>query len=162
MANAELNLKSMSVADLVALRDRVQEELARKISVERSALEKQIAALAELEAGMSARRSGAETTSRRRKKADDPSIRRPAKRRAAARYKGPNGETWSGFGRAPRWLTDLERPASLGSPMSSPSKSTARAFSENLRRHGSARAHHDRRRVAPPHPLIQLRPTPAP
>lgn len=106
----KLNLKSMSVSDLVALRDRVQEELARKISVERSALEKQIAALAVLEAGKSARRSGAETTSRRSKKADEPksSTRRPAKRRAAARYEGPNGETWSGFGRAPRWLTDLE------------------------------------------------------
>ena len=50
----KLNLKSMSVADLVALRDRVQEELARKISVERSALEKQIAALTKLEAGKSA------------------------------------------------------------------------------------------------------------
>ena len=106
----KLNLKSMSVTDLVALRDRVQEELARKISVERSALEKQIAALAGLEAGKSDRRSDAETTSRRRKKADEPksSARRPAKRRAAARYEGPNGERWSGFGRAPRWLTDLE------------------------------------------------------
>ena len=106
----KLNLKSMSVADLVALRDRVQEELGRKISVERRVLEKQIAALAELETGKSAPRGGAETNSRRRKKADEPksSTRRPAKRRAAARYEGPNGETWSGFGRAPRWLTDLE------------------------------------------------------
>ena len=106
----KLNLKSMSVADLVALRDRVQEELARKISVERSTLEKQIAALAGLEAGKSDRRSGGETTSRRRKKADEAksSSRRPAKRRAAARYEGPSGERWSGFGRAPRCLTDLE------------------------------------------------------
>ena len=37
MPKLNLNLKSMSVADLVALRDRVQEELARKISVERRA-----------------------------------------------------------------------------------------------------------------------------
>jgi len=106
----KLNLKSMSVADLVALRDRVQEELARKISVERSALEKQIAALADLESAKSDRHIGAEAASRRRKKAVEPktSKRRPAKRRAAARYQGPNGEIWSGFGRAPRWLTDLE------------------------------------------------------
>ncbi len=106
----KMNLKSMSVADLVALRDRVQEELARKISVERSALEKQIAALAELETDKSTPRSGADTATRRRKRADQlkSSTRRPAKRRAAARYQGPNGETWSGFGRAPRWLTDLE------------------------------------------------------
>ena len=96
------------MADLVALRERIQEELARKISDERSALEKQIAALAVLEVGKSARRGEAETTSRRRKRADQPSTRRPAKRRAAARYTGPNGATWSGFGRAPRWLTDLE------------------------------------------------------
>ena len=106
----KLNLKSMSVDDLVALRDRVQEELARKISMERSALENQIAALTALEAGKSAGRRGAEPASRRRKKADEPksTTRRPAKRRAATRYEGPNGETWSGFGRAPRWLTDLE------------------------------------------------------
>ena len=106
----KLNLKSMSVADLVALRDRVQEELARKISVERSALEKQIAALAELEAGAPTAQDGAKPASRRRKKADElkSSTRRPAKRRAAARYQGPNGESWSGFGRAPRWLMDLE------------------------------------------------------
>jgi DNA-binding protein H-NS len=105
-----LNLKNMSVADLVALRDRVQEELARKISVERSALEKQITALAKLEAGKSPRRNGAQATHPRRKKVDErkSSNRRPAKRRAAARYQGPNGEIWSGFGRAPRWLTDLE------------------------------------------------------
>ncbi len=106
----KMNLKSMSVDDLVALRDRVQEELARKISTERTALENQIAALTALEAGKSAGRRGAEPASRRRKKANEPksSTRRPAKRRAATRYEGPNGETWSGFGRAPRWLTDLE------------------------------------------------------
>ena len=26
----------------------------------------------------------------------------------AAKYRGPNGETWSGRGRAPKWLTALE------------------------------------------------------
>jgi DNA-binding protein H-NS len=25
-----------------------------------------------------------------------------------AKYRGPNGETWSGRGREPRWLTALE------------------------------------------------------
>ena len=106
----KLNLKSMSVADLVALRDRVQEELNRKISVERSALEKQIAALVELQAGAPAAPDTAKPATRRRTKADQPkpATRPPAKRRAAASYQGPNGERWSGFGRAPRWLTDLE------------------------------------------------------
>lgn len=106
----KLNLKSMSVADLVALRDKVQEELARKIEIERDALQKQIAALAELEGGKASKRGGGEPSPRRLRKADAPktSKRGPAKRRAAASYQGPNGETWSGFGRAPRWLTDLE------------------------------------------------------
>jgi len=103
-------MKSMSVADLVALRGLIQQELARKISVERSALEKQIAALAELEAPVPTAQDDPKPALRRRKRADEPrpSTRRPAKRRAAARYHGPNGESWSGFGRAPRWLIDLE------------------------------------------------------
>lgn len=106
----KLSLKSMSVADLVALREKVQGELARKIEIERVALQRQIAALSELEDGKSSTRGGGEPAPRRRRKADAPKIskRGPAKRRAAARYEGPNGETWSGFGRAPRWLIDLE------------------------------------------------------
>jgi DNA-binding protein H-NS len=31
-----------------------------------------------------------------------------AKRAVAVRYRGPNGETWSGRGRTPRWLAALE------------------------------------------------------
>ena len=33
----------------------------------------------------------------------------PAKKSAnlAPKYKGPNGETWSGRGAPPKWLTDL-------------------------------------------------------
>lgn len=45
----------------------------------------------------------------------DPRLVKVAKRRGtpkggkvAAKYRGPNGETWSGRGRAPRWLADLE------------------------------------------------------
>lgn len=110
MAMPKLNLKNMSVADLVALRDNVQGELARKIEIERDALQKQIAALSVLESGKAPKRGGGEPAPGRRKKADAPksSKRSPAKRRASASYQGPNGETWSGFGRAPRWLTDLE------------------------------------------------------
>jgi DNA-binding protein H-NS len=107
----KLSLKSMSVADLVALRDKVQGELARKIEIERDALQKQIAALSELESGKVPKRGGGEPAPGRRKKADAPESSKsskPAKRRAAARYEGPNGESWSGFGRAPSWLTDLE------------------------------------------------------
>lgn len=100
----------MSVADLVALRDKVQAELSRKIEIERLALEKQIAALADLEGGQTAAPVADKAPRRRPRKTDVPksSKRKPAKRRATARYQGPNGEDWSGFGRAPRWLTDLE------------------------------------------------------
>ena len=31
-----------------------------------------------------------------------------AKSAVAAKYRGPNGETWSGRGRAPKWLATLE------------------------------------------------------
>ena len=31
-----------------------------------------------------------------------------AKSAVAAKYRGPNGETWSGRGRAPKWLEALE------------------------------------------------------
>ncbi len=100
----------MSVVDLVALRDKVQAELSRKIEVERLALEKQIAALSELESGQAVALVADKATRGRPRKTDAPksSKRKPAKRRATARYQGPNGENWSGFGRAPRWLTDLE------------------------------------------------------
>ncbi len=31
-----------------------------------------------------------------------------ARARVAVKYRGPNGETWSGRGKAPNWLTSLE------------------------------------------------------
>ena len=51
--DTRLKLKSMSVEELVALRDKVQTELSRKIEAERSALQKQTAALSKLEVGAS-------------------------------------------------------------------------------------------------------------
>ena len=49
---------------------------------------------AEQEAGKNGRRA--------RKPRDDIGTKR------AAKYRGPNGEEWSGLGRAPRWLAALE------------------------------------------------------
>ena len=37
-----------------------------------------------------------------------PSSSKKAKAAVAAKYRGPNGETWSGRGRAPKWLEALE------------------------------------------------------
>ena len=36
------------------------------------------------------------------------SVSKKAKSAVAAKYRGPNGETWSGRGRAPKWLEALE------------------------------------------------------
>ena len=36
------------------------------------------------------------------------SVSKKAKAVVAAKYRGPNGETWSGRGRAPKWLEALE------------------------------------------------------
>jgi len=109
---ARLNFKGLSVAELVDLRDKVQAELSRKIGTERSALEAQIAALAKLEGGGAlvseppkaartprAKASVATATDREGSTAKSP---------VAPKFRGPTGETWTGRGRAPRWLMALE------------------------------------------------------
>ncbi len=107
---ARLNLKNMSVDDLVKLRDRVQAELSRKVETERTVLQRQIEALSELEAGTAkAPEKPGASAQPRRKPRRGKTARRPARKAArAAKYRGPNGETWTGRGRAPRWLTALE------------------------------------------------------
>ena len=55
--------------------------------------------------------SAAPTTSaRRRRRVKDKGEKGDGdgRRRPAAKYKGPNGEAWSGRGRTPRWLQALE------------------------------------------------------
>jgi DNA-binding protein H-NS len=107
---AQLNLKIMSVNELIALRDKVQAELSRKIGAERSALEKQIEALSKLERGGRIHLNGAKRRARtalgdKNGKANGSS---GGKAKVAPKYRGPKGETWTGRGRAPRWLTALE------------------------------------------------------
>ena len=50
------------------------------------------------------------TTGRRRRRAKDKGEEGggDGRRKPAAKYKGPNGEAWSGRGRTPRWLQALE------------------------------------------------------
>jgi DNA-binding protein H-NS len=107
---ARLNLKSMSVNDLIALRDKVQTELSRKIGTERGELQKQIDALSKLETGGGIHLNGTKRPARtalvRKDGKDKGSTRGKAK--VAPKYRGPNGETWTGRGRAPLWLTALE------------------------------------------------------
>ena len=55
--------------------------------------------------------SAAPTTSaRRRRRVEDTGEKGDGdgRRRPAAKYRGPNGEAWSGRGRTPRWLRALE------------------------------------------------------
>ncbi len=50
------------------------------------------------------------TAGRRRRRAENKGEKGDGdgRRRPAAKYKGPNGEAWSGRGRTPRWLQALE------------------------------------------------------
>lgn len=102
-----LNLKGMSVEELVALRDRVQAELSRKIGQERGALQKQIDALASIEAGGAVAVGGNQKRARR---SSGVAKSAPSKKgnKVEPKYRGPDGETWTGRGRAPRWLAELE------------------------------------------------------
>ena len=53
--------------------------------------------------------SAAPTTSaRRRRRVEDKGEKGDGGRKPAAKYRGPNGEAWSGRGRTPRWLRALE------------------------------------------------------
>ena len=90
-----LNLKSMSASDLLDLRSRVDAILSAKVRSERSLLE---TALKKLDGFSGGARWG-----------------RPAKlhalagKKVAPKYRGPNGETWTGRGMKPRWLAEAIR-----------------------------------------------------
>ena len=107
---AKLNLKKLSFNELVVLRVRVQAELSRKIGAERGSLEKRIADLAKLESGGSVRpNKSAGTTKAQRTPVG--AVRKPnasSAKKVAPKYRGPDGETWSGRGLAPKWLKSLE------------------------------------------------------
>lgn len=89
-----LNLKSMSVDDLLVLRDRITETLSSRVEAERRDLETRLARLQRVDIREPQRlaRGG-----------------RVIGRRAivAPKYCNPDNpsETWSGRGRQPRWLT---------------------------------------------------------
>jgi DNA-binding protein H-NS len=88
----QMNLKSMSIDALVALRGRIDTALSSKVAGERRALESQLASLTRVESG---------------------SLRKIAVGRGGARgkvapkYHNPENpaETWAGRGLKPRWLT---------------------------------------------------------
>lgn len=83
---AKSDLTSMSVDDLLKLRDRIGEVLSSK-AVELKRQLTQLSSDAMAAIGMRTRRG-------------------PKKgHKVAPKYRGPGGETWSGRGLRPRWLT---------------------------------------------------------
>lgn len=89
---AKMNLKSMSAGELIDLRSEVDSVLAGKVKVERGMLE---AALSKLDAFGGGRLRGLQ----QKKHA-------LSGRKVAAKYRGTNGETWSGRGLKPRWMAE--------------------------------------------------------
>lgn len=105
---AKLNLKRMSISELVALRNRVQSALSEKIEQERTELQNQMEELQNLETSPAA--PNGSRRPRVGRQARKVAKSKPGRKRGkvAPKYRGPKGETWTGRGRAPRWLVGLE------------------------------------------------------
>jgi DNA-binding protein H-NS len=87
-----LNLKSMSAEALIDLRGDIDRVLAAKVAAERKELQAKLDKLEQY--GRSGR--GGKTRSHPLKGG-----------KVAPRYRGPEGETWSGRGLRPKWLSAL-------------------------------------------------------
>ncbi len=87
---AKLNLKSMSAFELIDLRNKVEAVLSAKVGKERDALKNRLDKLS---------RIGGKRAEGRPKHA-------LAGKKVAPKYRGPNGEMWSGRGLKPRWLVE--------------------------------------------------------
>ena len=87
-----MNLKSMSIDQLVALREQVSETLGARVTDQRRALEAELSKLTRFQAGSASSKSGS---------------RRGAKAPVAPKYRNPENpsETWAGRGLRPRWLS---------------------------------------------------------
>lgn len=86
---AKMNLKSMSASELIDLREAVILLLSAKVKGERKALEEKLESLSRFADGTSLAGSGKHAL---------------AGRKVAPKYRGPNGETWTGRGLKPKWL----------------------------------------------------------
>lgn len=103
MARTSIAFEKMDVSQLVQAKSALESVLRRKIAVERQELEKKLGELSSLENGRAAR------PRRVTKRAVTAKKEHPLKgRKAAPKYRGPNGETWTGRGLPPRWLAELE------------------------------------------------------
>jgi len=96
----------MTVAELTALRDAAEAKRREKLDDAKNAvLEETRAKLAELGLTLEA---VLPTSGSAGQGGQDRKRRRDAGQPLPVRYRGPNGETWSGRGRMPRWLQTLE------------------------------------------------------
>jgi DNA-binding protein H-NS len=108
MPNKNPNFARLDVAALIAVRDEVEQVLARKVDEERRDLQARLDALHALQSGE--RASGV----RKRKLGRPARLRRSQEvralkgRKVPIKYRGPKGDTWTGRGLAPRWLAELE------------------------------------------------------
>jgi DNA-binding protein H-NS len=98
----------MSLEELVAMRGQIQAAIDERVEAERQVLQTRMNALSGYRAengtsGGPSKSGGRVSASGRRPKAHP-----LAGKKVAIKYRGPNGETWSGRGLAPRWLTELE------------------------------------------------------
>ncbi|MBK5961285.1 regulator [Rhodoplanes elegans] len=87
---AAINLKSMDVEELLALRGEIDEALAERADD----LRKQLARLGQSVGGRPAKGAGRGASALKGVK-------------VPPRYVGPNGETWAGRGARPKWLAAL-------------------------------------------------------
>ena len=108
MARRAYKFDSMPLAELVQLRNAAVAALTSRIERELNGLRAKIEALKDFDAQPTPAKPAT------RKEANGATPRRPKAhplrgRKAAAKYRGPNGDTWAGRGLAPRWLTALEK-----------------------------------------------------
>jgi DNA-binding protein H-NS len=87
-----VNLKSMSLDKLVALKDKVEAALISKVAVERRALQDGLSKLTRFQGGASLSKFA---------------LRGGARGTVAPKYRNPenHSETWAGRGLKPRWLS---------------------------------------------------------
>ncbi len=103
MARAENNLDEMTVEELTSLIGAAEAKRGEKLEEAKASLwaemEKKAAAIGISLDALRAAPNGHSTERKKRKDAGAP---------VAAKFRGPNGEEWSGRGRPPTWLAALE------------------------------------------------------
>lgn len=102
-AGANINLDDLSAEELTALIRAAEERRLAKVGEAREALIREMRERAEaLGLSLDQLVGGSASPARRKTRSD-------AGTSATVRYRGPEGETWSGRGRPPGWLVALER-----------------------------------------------------